>query len=753
MKRQASHTSPRGPLVRVGDGLLLLLALTGAAFSLLTAYGLEADPRILLAGCILLALLSLTVFSLPRFRWAAQLGLLAALALAVWPRRADLLFGTRCIQYRLAEVLSQGAWSPSEEAAALLAEGGAEETAFLLLVLTMLALLLGWAVVRLRSHWLVLALTCPLLLPAFLVNRLPAWPAFLSLLVCWCAMFLSSLSARADRRAGARLTLAAVPALAAAFGLLTLAQPQASYVYPQWAQRAQYALRSADWGSLVPDFLPSFFSGAGSNSVINLAGAGPLRYSGRTLLQVDTGLPGWTYLRGRSAGVYTGDTWVDLDEEVYQDLGELPGGYEPLNFPALTAPDAAWYPVTVENLGAPGGCLYLPYYLLTDADEVAGAAFVEDSYLSQSLGSRRHTLYYRPDAGPWWDMTRLTGTAAEAEEIYRDFVYRHYLEVPEDFFNTLARWEERLLQSVTGDNLLLDGEDPASAALFRSSERYRNTLFQAWAVRAMLAATTEYDPDVAAMPEGADFVDYFLNETQRGYCMHYASAGALILRTMGIPTRYVSGFAVTVPESGQVNVTDENAHAWVEVYLPGYGWYPVEMTPGYSGLGTDAPEESAGPTPTPTPTPEAAPTPEPTEAPEASPMPDPDSGPAGPAGPAGLAADQVLIWTLGLLLAALGLGAMVRWGLLHRHRRRLEGPDTNRAVLTAYGDLLRLTPWGGREDPEVTGLARKARFSPHTLTEDERRAALERVREEVRRTAAALPAWKRPVFRLIWGRW
>ena len=422
MKRQASHTPPRGPLVLVGDGLLLLLALTGAAFSLLTAYGLEADPRILLAGCILLALLSLTVFSLPRFRWAAQLGLLAALALAVWPRRADLLFGTRCIQYRLAEVLSQGAWSPSEEAAALLAEGGAEETAFLLLVLTMLALLLGWAVVRLRSHWLVLALTCPLLLPAFLVNRLPAWPAFLSLLVCWCAMFLSSLSARADRRAGARLTLAAVPALAAAFGLLTLAQPQASYVYPQWAQRAQYALRSADWGSLVPDFLPSFFSGAGSNSVINLAGAGPLRYSGRTLLQVDTGLPGWTYLRGRSAGVYTGDTWVDLDEEVYQDLGELPGGYEPLNFPALTAPDAAWYPVTVENLGAPGGCLYLPYYLLTDADEVTGAAFVEDAYLARGLGTWRHTLYYRPDAGPWWDMTRLTAAAALAEGAYQEFV-------------------------------------------------------------------------------------------------------------------------------------------------------------------------------------------------------------------------------------------------------------------------------------------------------------------------------------------
>ena len=198
---RARTKSRRGPLVLLGDGVLLLLALTGSGFSLLTAYGLGADPRLLLGGCVLFTLLSLTAFSLPRFRWAALLVLLEAAALGLWQMWGDLTTGARCVQYRLAEVLSNGAWTPPAEAAGLLEEGAWAETCFLLAVLALLALLLGWAVVRLRSHWLVLALTCPLLLPAFLVNRLPAWPAFLSLLVCWCALYLTSLSARADPRA------------------------------------------------------------------------------------------------------------------------------------------------------------------------------------------------------------------------------------------------------------------------------------------------------------------------------------------------------------------------------------------------------------------------------------------------------------------------------------------------------------------------------------------------------------------------
>ncbi|MFQ7452488.1 MAG: transglutaminase-like domain-containing protein [Flavonifractor plautii] len=82
---------------------------------------------------------------------------------------------------------------------------------------------------------------------------------------------------------------------------------------------------------------------------------------------------------------------------------------------------------------------------------------------------------------------------------------------------------------------------------------------------------------------GEDFVAWFLTESHRGYCMHFASAAVLLLRSMGVPARYVSGFVADVPASGRVNVPDSAAHAWVEVYIDGYGWEPVEVTPSTPG--------------------------------------------------------------------------------------------------------------------------------------------------------------------------
>ena len=102
-------------------------------------------------------------------------------------------------------------------------------------------------------------------------------------------------------------------------------------------------------------------------------------------------------------------------------------------------------------------------------------------------------------------------------------------------------------------------------------------------VAAYLDGLAEYNPDTPATPEGEDFVSYFLTESHEGYCMHFASAATLILRYMGIPARYVTGYVADVPASGHVNVPDSAAHAWVEVYIDGYGWEPVEVTPAYAG--------------------------------------------------------------------------------------------------------------------------------------------------------------------------
>lgn len=106
-------------------------------------------------------------------------------------------------------------------------------------------------------------------------------------------------------------------------------------------------------------------------------------------------------------------------------------------------------------------------------------------------------------------------------------------------------------------------------------------------------------------PKNEDFVNYFLEDNQKGYCAHYASAATLIFRYMGIPARYVEGYAIDYyqmtdgelvegesysdyydgySELGEtalveVNVTDADAHAWVEIYTQGMGWQVVDVTP------------------------------------------------------------------------------------------------------------------------------------------------------------------------------
>ena len=105
-------------------------------------------------------------------------------------------------------------------------------------------------------------------------------------------------------------------------------------------------------------------------------------------------------------------------------------------------------------------------------------------------------------------------------------------------------------------------------------------------------------------PNGRDVVEYFLTKRRRGYCAHFASSACLLLRSIGIPTRYVEGYVISPEDINQgtvidtdttswktgdygyeesavieVEISDASAHAWIEVYIDGYGWIPYEMTP------------------------------------------------------------------------------------------------------------------------------------------------------------------------------
>ncbi len=99
-------------------------------------------------------------------------------------------------------------------------------------------------------------------------------------------------------------------------------------------------------------------------------------------------------------------------------------------------------------------------------------------------------------------------------------------------------------------------------------------------VEAYLLRHEEYSLQAPLPPRGHDAVDFFLFHSHVGFCELFASAEAVMLRTLGIPTRLVSGLAYGTRSGATRLYTAENAHAWDEVYYPGIGWSPSDPTAG-----------------------------------------------------------------------------------------------------------------------------------------------------------------------------
>ena len=98
-----------------------------------------------------------------------------------------------------------------------------------------------------------------------------------------------------------------------------------------------------------------------------------------------------------------------------------------------------------------------------------------------------------------------------------------------------------------------------------------------------LLSSMKYDLKPGELPDNikteADYLDYLIFESQKGYCVHYATAFVLLARAEGLPARYVQGYRFPM-KIGRAEVRSQNAHAWPEVYFEDFGWIEFEPTPG-----------------------------------------------------------------------------------------------------------------------------------------------------------------------------
>ncbi len=316
------------------------------------------------------------------------------------------------------------------------------------------------------------------------------------------------------------------------------------------------------------------------------------------------------YLKGYVGSIYEGDRWTEHTEETRNEYEALTAKmpedkFQPVNQVNLFLRDMfSQSPADTTKTGelqysmkegsmeirykqANKHFLYAPYF--TNYDRLKDIYYNRDLYAAPEASGDRYLFdyYYKvaraKDVGLQESLSALGAKGyADYEKAYREFVYKAYTMLPEEGLKNIKRdFSAERVQTRTGS----------------VAEKIEY-------VRKYLEDNTRYSLSPGKLPKDKDFVEYFLYENKVGYCAHYASAATLMLRAMGIPARYVEGYAfgkeaiyessgvgdvtryaaegskVNKEAFSEVSVRDYHAHAWVEVYFDYCGWYPVEFTPG-----------------------------------------------------------------------------------------------------------------------------------------------------------------------------
>lgn len=283
---------------------------------------------------------------------------------------------------------------------------------------------------------------------------------------------------------------------------------------------------------------------------------------------------------------------------------------------AVAAPKQYEYTINCRNFGKTAPLPYaslLPEEFVTDGDTAAQKPWMKREYSGTLMmgGNSASPLtkylysYYIADLWSVKDMLisdlSMTNEDKQQEEAeddwYSDYVWRQ--SVGGSASEAVEKRLEEYLQIFGWMGLeefrsYLSSIQELGNASLTNAIRMENVPI----VQAMLNDIGSYSRALDSLSAETDPIDYFLNTSGEGYCVHFASAATLMLQAMDIPARYASGYVVfpkdfeKTEEGYTAVVTDARAHAWVEVYVDGFGWVPYEVTPGFSGA--EAPEGQTG---------------------------------------------------------------------------------------------------------------------------------------------------------------
>lgn len=252
------------------------------------------------------------------------------------------------------------------------------------------------------------------------------------------------------------------------------------------------------------------------------------------------------YLRGRVKNIYNGSNWRSSNNLYYRFRN------------VSVDSDIQTHKIEINPISIDASTIFSPMYPVKIKIDNKKIFFNEEYEIYYKdkffrFGDKNYTIEY------------VLPNEAKNIKLESEINLEDYLSLPEDLPKRIMELSKELTKSKTTDHEKI-----------KTLETY-------------LSKNYKYNLNVPNIPNGKDFVDYFLFEENQGYCTYYASALAVMGRTIGIPTRYVEGFLVhDKPYNKDYYVVKaSDAHAWVEAYIEEYGWINLEPTSAYSDDNND----------------------------------------------------------------------------------------------------------------------------------------------------------------------
>lgn len=365
-----------------------------------------------------------------------------------------------------------------------------------------------------------------------------------------------------------------------------------------------------------------------SLSATGFGGSGS-RLGGRVNLDktlvLDVEAPRQVYLKGAVSDFYTGSVWRNTDKQLQQfnflhdslryDFNEMSQGIlsESGDKSFDTYFDKEIIKITYKNIKMKTLLLPLKTYRFNIPGKSQNDLFIDSNgILSMKKAEGKDFMYTTETYLPKYSDEGFQNALRKSS---RGYIYRK----DESILNSYAAfWNEKIITLnpdgmtyfINLDSKALDFEKDARLRELKTTFENLNVIYSKYlqlpetlpdrvktlasditssanndydkvkAIEQYLARNYKYTLSPKPASRRKDFVDSFLFEQKEGYCTYFASAMTVMVRSIGIPARYVEGYMLpSNPETGRIfRVTNEQAHAWVEVYFEGYGWLPFEPT-------------------------------------------------------------------------------------------------------------------------------------------------------------------------------